>query len=48
LSALMQARMPRSDGGRSRSFWAEAALFIALALVVILVLEITGTTHIFT
>jgi hypothetical protein len=44
----MQERIRGSGGGRSRSFWVEAALFIALALVVILVLEITGTTHIFT
>lgn len=44
----MQERIPGSGGGRSHRFWVEAALFIALALVVILVLEITGTTHIFT
>lgn len=40
--------MPRFVGGRPRSFWVEVALLIALALVVILVLEVTGTTHIFT
>jgi len=44
----MQARTPRFIRGWSRRFWVEASLFIALALVVILVLEITRTTHIFT
>jgi len=40
--------MPRFLGKNSHSRWWDVLALIALALVVILVLELTGTTHIFT
>lgn len=40
--------MPRFVGKRSHSIWVDIAALVVLALVVILVLEVTGTTHIFT
>jgi hypothetical protein len=44
----MEARMPRFLGKKSNHLWVDVAAVIVLALVVILVLEVTGTTHIFT
>lgn len=40
--------MPRFLGKRSHNVWWDVLALIVLALVVILVLEVTGTTHIFT
>ena len=40
--------MPTFLGKIPRSRWWDVLALIALALVVILVLELTGTTHIFT
>ncbi len=40
--------MPRFLGKTSHSVWWNVLALIALALVVILVLELTETTHIFT
>ncbi len=40
--------MPRFLGKKSYMLWWDIAGLILLALVVILVLELTGTTHIFT
>lgn len=40
--------MPRYVGKRSHSVWVDVAALIALALALILVLEVTGTTSIFT
>ena len=40
--------MPRFLGKNSHSRWWDVLSLFALALVVILVLELTGTTHIFT
>jgi hypothetical protein len=44
----MEAYMPRFLGKRSHSIWWDVLTLIILVLVVILVLELTGTTHIFT
>jgi len=44
----MEARMPRFLKYRSRRVWLDVVALIVLALVVILVLELTGTTHMFT
>ena len=40
--------MPRFVGRKPSRVWWEIAAVIVLALIVILVLELTGTTHIFT
>jgi len=40
--------MPRFVGKKSHALWWDLLALIVLALVVILVLELTGTTHIFT
>lgn len=40
--------MPRFIGKRSHMFWWEVLGLIVLVLVVLLVLELTGTAHIFT
>ncbi len=40
--------MPRFLGRQSHRIWLDVVALIVLALVVILVLEVTGTTHIFT
>jgi len=40
--------MPRFLGRKSRRIWVDVVAVVVLALVVILVLELTGTTHIFT
>jgi len=40
--------MPRFIGKRSHMFWWELLGLIVLVLVVLLVLELTGTAHIFT
>jgi hypothetical protein len=44
----MEAVMPRFAGKRTNNVWWELAIFIVLVLVVLLVLELTGTAHIFT
>jgi hypothetical protein len=44
----MEARMPRFVGSKSHSILLDVLVLVVLALVVILVLELTGTTHIFT
>jgi hypothetical protein len=46
--APREAYLPRFLGKKSYSAWWDVLAFIALALVVILVLELTETTHIFT
>jgi hypothetical protein len=40
--------MPRFLKRKPHRIWLDVAALIVLALVVILVLELTGTTHIFT
>jgi hypothetical protein len=40
--------MPRFLNYKSHRVWLDVVALIILALVVILVLELTGTTHIFT
>jgi hypothetical protein len=40
--------MPRFRGRNLNRFWVNVVAVIVLALVVIFVLEISGTTHIFT
>ena len=40
--------MPRFLGKQSHSYWWDVLALIVLVLVVILVLELTGTTQIFT
>ena len=39
--------MPRFIGKRTRYFWLEVAALVVLVLVILLVLELTGTAHIF-
>ena len=39
--------MPRFLGRRSGRLWWDVAALIVLVLLVILVLEVTGTTHLF-
>lgn len=46
--ALTEACMPRFLGRQSHHVWLDIAALVVLILVVILVLELTGTTHIFT
>jgi hypothetical protein len=46
--ALTEASMPRFLKRKSHRIWLDLVALIVLALVVILVLELTGTTHIFT
>lgn len=40
--------MPRFAGKRSHPIWWELAILIVLVVVVLIVLELTGTAHIFT
>ena len=40
--------MPRFFGRKSNHIWLDMVALVVLVLVVILVLELTGTTHIFT
>jgi hypothetical protein len=40
--------MPRFSGKKSRHVWWELAALIILVLLVLLVLELSGTTHLFT
>jgi hypothetical protein len=40
--------MPRFVGKKSYNLWWDLAGLVLVVLVVILVLELTGTTHIFT
>lgn len=40
--------MPRFLKRKSHRVWLDVVVLIVLALVIILVLELTGTTHIFT
>jgi len=40
--------MPRFIGRKTHYFWWELAALIVLVLVILLVLELTGTAHIFT
>ena len=47
-SALMEAGMPRFLGKKPSPLWWELAALIVLILVVLFVLEITDTAHIFT
>jgi hypothetical protein len=44
----MEAGMPRFAGKRTHHIWWELAAFVVLVLVILLVLELTGTAHIFT
>jgi hypothetical protein len=46
--ALTEAVMPRFVGKRPHHFLWELLALIVLVLVILLVLELTGTTHIFT
>lgn len=47
-SPLTEAGMARFLNRRPHSIWLDVAALVVLALIVILVLELTGTTHIFT
>jgi hypothetical protein len=47
-SALMEACMPRFLGRKTHRIWLDVVALVVLVLLVILVLELTGTTHIFT
>jgi hypothetical protein len=40
--------MPRFFGRQSHHIWLDMLALVVLVLIVILVLELTGTTHIFT
>jgi len=40
--------MPRFLGKNARRLWWDVAALVVLALVVVLVLELTGITHLFT
>lgn len=40
--------MPGFVGKRTHRIWLDIVALVVLALIVILVLELTGTTHIFT
>ena len=40
--------MPRFVGKRTHHIWWELAALIVLVLVILVVLELTGTAHIFT
>ncbi|OFV85019.1 MAG: hypothetical protein A2W26_04430 [Acidobacteria bacterium RBG_16_64_8] len=42
-----EAWMPRFLGKRRNRIWWDVAALIVLVLVVLLVLELTGTTHVF-
>lgn len=46
-SGPMEARMPRFLKRRPHRVWLDVVALIVLALVIVLVLELTGTTHIF-
>jgi hypothetical protein len=46
--APREAGMPRFIGRKTHYFWWELAALIVLVLVILLVLELTGTAHIFT
>jgi hypothetical protein len=46
-SAPMEAWMPRFLGRKIGRLWWDVVTLIVLVLVVILVLELTGTTHLF-
>ena len=48
IQVLMEAGMPRFAGKRSHSLWWELGILVVLVLVVLFVLEITDTAHIFT
>jgi hypothetical protein len=45
--APREAGMPRFIGKRIHHFWWELAALIVLVLVILVVLDLTGTAHIF-
>jgi hypothetical protein len=47
MSAPMEAWMPRFLGRKTGRLWWDVAALIVLVLVVVLVLELTGTIHLF-
>jgi hypothetical protein len=46
-ATLLEERMPRFVGKRSHGIWWDIAAVIVLAIVVVVVLQLTGTIHLF-